>query len=383
MTFRKRDNLVLPETMTYHMTDINGEIIYSEIVPTGEKNIGKYQDIESIDSGHFVPGVFRVNPVEIRKTMGTCTYGSFEGRSAYYGSGKLEGRYASLFAPTKTFGKWDTELEQASTQKALASLKEANAEVGVMLGELTQTLRMLGNPYSALWKFFLSKKTLRSFDLTADLWLQYRYGLMPLLRDIESIQNTLNRKVYVEDNRLRRHKKGVAKKTDTISRVMSGMYTCSMEVTTITKTTVTSNTSLYYRIKLDQTDRARWGLSGEQLPSIAWELVPYSFVVDWFLNVGRWLQALQPTPRLEFVGGCTSQKTLIEVTTTVGKPYWGAPSIPLRSFVPSEHKWTSETLIRHVGTPAPVLPALNPSSLNLKRQLDSLALIWSKIKLKR
>jgi hypothetical protein len=42
--------------------------------------------------------------------------------------------------------------------------------------------------------------------------------------------------------------------------------------------------------------------------SIAWELVPLSFVVDWFLPVGKFLQNVVPPQGVEFVRGYTYTK---------------------------------------------------------------------------
>jgi hypothetical protein len=39
--------------------------------------------------------------------------------------------------------------------------------------------------------------------------------------------------------------------------------------------------------------------------SIAWEVVPFSFVVDWGLPIGNVLEALTATRGLEFIGGCS------------------------------------------------------------------------------
>jgi hypothetical protein len=40
--------------------------------------------------------------------------------------------------------------------------------------------------------------------------------------------------------------------------------------------------------------------------NLAWELIPYSFAVDWFLPVGAWLQTLDAAKGLQFRGGSMS-----------------------------------------------------------------------------
>lgn len=51
-------------------------------------------------------------------------------------------------------------------------------------------------------------------------------------------------------------------------------------------------------------------------PSVLYELVPYSFVVDWFVNVGDWILSQQTPAGLSFKGGWTS--VTAEGTATLG-----------------------------------------------------------------
>jgi hypothetical protein len=45
---------------------------------------------------------------------------------------------------------------------------------------------------------------------------------------------------------------------------------------------------------------------------VAWELVPYSFVVDWFLPIGSWINSLDATIGFEFRGISQTYFEMIE-----------------------------------------------------------------------
>lgn len=58
-------------------------------------------------------------------------------------------------------------------------------------------------------------------------------------------------------------------------------------------------------------------------PNIVWELVPFSFVVDWFLTVGKWLESYEKrnfSPSVTMFDACWSQKVERRETFD-GKPF--------------------------------------------------------------
>lgn len=58
------------------------------------------------------------------------------------------------------------------------------------------------------------------------------------------------------------------------------------------------------------------GMTGKDLVTLPWELVPYSFVVDWFFNVGDVLGALVPAPHLQnLCSWCSVERVVKHVVT--------------------------------------------------------------------
>ena len=55
---------------------------------------------------------------------------------------------------------------------------------------------------------------------------------------------------------------------------------------------------------------------------IAWERVPYSFVVDWFVPVSSWLNSLTAASGYDFIAGCYSETVrAVDHTASVVWPY--------------------------------------------------------------
>jgi hypothetical protein len=61
--------------------------------------------------------------------------------------------------------------------------------------------------------------------------------------------------------------------------------------------------------------------------AIAWELVPFSFVLDWLVPVGTWLQSLDATLGVKFVGGCRTDTFYADCTGTQ-HPSWFTRTTP-------------------------------------------------------
>lgn len=107
---------------------------------------------------------------------------------------------------------------------------------------------------------------------------------------------------------------------------------------------------------------------------VAWELVPFSFVADWFVGVGDYLAAQTALLGLEVLDGGTSQLSVRTYTTRVTGVNPGAWNSRFSGVGPSGVV-VSRKYVRNVwdGAP-PTFPAYG-TGLNTKRIADAAALI--------
>lgn len=143
---------------------------------------------------------------------------------------------------------------------------------------------------------------------TSSAWLELQYGWKPLLQDTYGAAETiarerLGRPVF---HTVKAHTKLNSKTLIETSSNSPGSYSYS-SITGRTDafckhsvTYVITNDALALSSSLGLTDPAL----------LAWELLPYSFVVDWFLPVGDWLSRASATAGLTFHSGYYSQKTV-------------------------------------------------------------------------
>jgi hypothetical protein len=113
------------------------------------------------------------------------------------------------------------------------------------------------------------------------------------------------------------------------------------------------------------------------IPQAMWEIMPYSFIIDWFIPVGNWLAAI--TPKLGIVTlaeGYTIEKEM-EVKRTISShsPGTGSSSVTRTGSIGRTDIWRTRTKNRTSNLEILAdFPPINVR-MNVKRTLDSIALI--------
>lgn len=286
----------------------------------------------------------------------------------------------------------DSGLFNSLYLEALAKQHSSQAEVGMMLAEAGETLSFLASPFRGLAKYFSKmapRRTLRRrksrMDYAADAWLQYRYAVMPLVYDVDTIRNLVVEKLQ-RDFEVRRvgsvaTDKGVVseKEIHLPCPAVSSFYVHGKQVDSVEK-------RIGVRLWFSQHSRCAGSLLGldvTSLPGLVWELVPYSFVLDWFVGVGTYLSAIRPVPSQKPLGHSyfvrSSASTEISLTgcSMTRVPSAAYPVSPCHNV----HRTSRDTYTRNFDGPSDTsFPPISWGLSHWKRQLDSVSLLWGQIK---
>jgi hypothetical protein len=189
--------------------------------------------------------------------------------------------------------------------KLVSDVKGHSFNLGVNLGQMGQTINTvsstldsLGRSFSALKRGnFLGavsalgiastkRRTFKSKDVSGR-WLELQYGWLPLLSDsyeaskaFESLSKGPRSSLFV---------KSYSKKVVRTSYPVAGneiFYTYS------------GTRFRRLEFQLYEVMSAPRSLGLQDPLSVAWELIPYSFVVDWFIPIGTYLSNLNQVPAL-------------------------------------------------------------------------------------
>lgn len=201
----------------------------------------------------------------------------------------------------------------------------------LVLGEIHQTIQMLRNPASALRdgldKFFLPQYKSKGLEVRrrvrmrrsetpgqyrarkanafknaiAGTWLEFAFGVQPAISDAKDICREALNLIEKADNRVERIRaksKKVANAVNDWSNLTQLATTCLWKKTSFTRTTF-ADVQEVAGLKRDitapigslQHGLERFGFQLQNFVPTIWELVPWSFLIDYFVNIGEVLEA--------------------------------------------------------------------------------------------
>jgi hypothetical protein len=189
--------------------------------------------------------------------------------------------------------------------EVLSKRGRSDSDLWESMAEYKQTLELLQNPLNRLRS--LSQKLLQSANGSSRVllkevsggYLLHRYGIIPLMKDIESILKSLSRVTGKQRKTVRA--------SDSRFAVAGANGTFLLDVIEGTWKRETRENVIVRAMSLDEVDLSfgsNIGFSVKGLVTLPWELTGYSFVADWFLNVGDYLGAHAPAPGYKQLGSC-------------------------------------------------------------------------------
>lgn len=200
------------------------------------------------------------------------------------------------------FASYWAGVDNSNVIKLLGKVSEAKVNVGVMYAEMTKTSDLILNTANRIDRAYRAfrrgnlKEVARALQLTPGTvhknWLEYKYGWMPLLMDVKGsaeffAQQAVTRPIRFTE--MVKHEKEFCNETHNLSFIPYGGSPAAVETRTV-KITYRARHKIWCEITNESASQMQQlGLTNPAL--IAWELIPYSFVFDWFVSVGDYLQA--------------------------------------------------------------------------------------------
>jgi hypothetical protein len=230
-------------------------------------------------------------------------------------------------------------ISKASTE-AWANVDSSSAQALMMLAEGRETIRSMCYIFTRLLKILRAAKKLRFKELGKELsnkelaqrWMELRYSIRPLIYDVNDILDTIKGDTKMGRRTFRGYESASASDSDSWTETKSNHRwidwerdsTCQVDV----RAGILTDIELVTTLNL-------WGF--DQLAETLWEIIPFSFIVDWFFNVGKTIASWTPE------GGLRTLASWVVVTKTTTQSIRMADS-GISSYTPA----TGETVVEDV-----------------------------------
>lgn len=162
---------------------------------------------------------------------------------------------------------------------------------------------------SAVKRKFYAQKAWDTFGKGSNMWLTWRYGIRPIIQDIEGAIRT-----FQSDYMPRHRVSGEATHAwDDSDETEWPAYWVNTDVSIRRTVSIEyeARAGFLYEVATKAAQVFR-DLGGNNWLELPWDLVPYSFVIDRFCDIGGWLRSLTPSVGCEVKAGWSYFR---EVTT--------------------------------------------------------------------
>jgi len=297
-----------------------------------------------------------------------------------------DGRNEILLASGLVYsGGVSSSTKNRAITECLNKVQDMKVDLGTALGEVKTTLNMVVSRITQLAKFIYLLRKFRFSEAfkvlfggkslsqlstrdASNLFLEWRYGWSPLVSDVVSGVELIQTGF--------RDKSLLFKASRTITDYLDPASFTAYDSSLITEGEAgqSSRVELWGRVKSNASILGALGLVNPL--SLAWELTTLSFVVDWLIPIGDWLQSLTATIGIEFITGHRTDVTwanlLVEKTVDIrsgaGGRYVQNPQVRLQNY--------SMTRDPYVATwPSSYVYWVNPLGSNFKHITSAIALL--------
>lgn len=203
---------------------------------------------------------------------------------------------------------------------AMAGIEEPDVMGLVELAELKKTAKMIPDMVAraqdllrtlARHRRYRKSSARNILEYVGSQYLGARYGITPLIGTLNDLTRS------IADDTIRRPKRLTSRGFSDTGQYGSswadkdggctGTYLCKYTGQKYLSSSVRAGVLYEHTLSFD-----KYGLSIQQLPSAAWELLPYSFVADWFLNAGDFIAAVTPKAGVRVLSSWTTVETRVD-----------------------------------------------------------------------
>lgn len=217
----------------------------------------------------------------------------------------------------------------------------------------------------------------------ANNWLAFQYGWKPLLDDINGFMQTLSRLQTETKTVSRVSAKGESFRTVDVAYPPAPSADPNSKPGK-TQFRLTNKVRYTIRYRVENSMHAFMSQLGFTNPiNLFWEILPYSFVADWFVPIGPMLEQLTAFSGCTFLGGSKTSFTKVNMNSAIGYSGVHSASSTVNVLFHAAYSQDEVFLIRSglTGFPSPILPTYHSDGLQHgNRAANAIALLTKAFK---
>lgn len=249
----------------------------------------------------------------------------------------------------------------------VAEIGESVDTIARIIHAFNQRTRLMAELAAEFRAQSRGRRVTSAFEIFTELWLQARFGIRPMIYDAQGIARALAAKLAKDLLITGSGMEGQDVSDDEDTGWTNFNYYWDRRIVTKLRGDITHHG--WAAVEFASQNKRRWGFD----PLVtAWEKIPYSFVVDYFIGVGSWIKTLLPSLRGDYKGIGFSLKHEWELETTL--TYRGKSPATDGSWGPQIFRTSRKRYIRE-PTSIPYPPLL--PNLTLPRMVDLVALVMA------
>lgn len=304
------------------------------------------------------------------------------------GSSAMRTFSSSIFAGLDAKLRTTDALVNEAITKALLKAGDMKTNFAVTAVEASKTsslildtARRIDKAYRALRKGNL-QEVAKQLNITPSrvhkTWLEYRYGWLPMLMDVKGSAELLAQHHMKRADRFTVSATVISEGNFSSVNTNSSALPLVLTNTYATAGSKTARVKLTCRVNNDALAAIQqMGLVNPAL--VAWELVPYSFVFDWFIQVGDWLTAQTALSGLDLIQAMSSvsyKRSGVANYSRNGYTHWtGSVYQPATADLQSRERYYTRQPLS--SSSLAVYPVVVDDPFSLKKVVTSLALLRS------
>jgi hypothetical protein len=277
--------------------------------------------------------------------------------------------------------------ERKQTVDLVASSAEriARAALALRKGRLGDAVKALGISYDSRFlqrdAWFHKRYRRDPAKAVPRMWLELQYGWKPLLQDVYGAAELLADKI---DTGLTQTRAVSTAKSERTVDVLAQDFLTGSSFLTVGKARGVHRSKYVIRYGLDSECRSALRETGISNPALlAWEVLPWSFVADWFIPVGNYLEQLNAFDGFSLVDGSLTTTLKVDLSCDFASRalYEGRPGTVIQRSVSSSAQYGEMQRRKLLSFPPAALPSFkNP--LTVTHALNAIALVTTAFKVK-